>query len=474
MRLATDDSPAGCSYDSDNQFIRHPVIQAVRLPADTSDPSTLLSTRALHALGWQAIPAGWLIQTAGPLTAAQINAARQMALAAGVSIETRSASGPAQLRDWATAAGLLLALGVLAMTVGLIRSETASDLRTLTAVGASGATRRTLTGATAGALALLGALLGTAVAYLALIAWHRSDLGTLSPVPIVNILVIVIGLPLAATIGGWLLARLDVPGWFGGYWSTICRAAVIALKPLSIMQTGRMTDTRTPDPRDPRGLATDAPLLAAWLDFTRQAQDGKLIPMAVPGHKQRQDLVGAVIAGDAPLYGGLDAIKHADTLRSDAESRAARLWGADWCRFSVGVESSTHGNQAPGPGGGLTRPGSDHHADAAPLAAAGPGARRAAPGVGPARGWIRSPACLSRRRGRHRPGRASGAPSGCLRGVPRRSPPTSAPSATWPGTPTPPMTAGCPADRGRGLGGAHGAFTPTCRSTPSPRAPTRW
>ena len=110
------------------------------------------------------------------------------------------------------------------------------------------------------------------------------------------------------------------------------------------MQTGRMTDTRAPDPRDPRGLATDAPLLAAWLDFTRRAADGQLIPMAVPGHKQRQDLVGAVVAGDAPLYGGLDSIKHADSLRSDAESRAARLWGADWCRFSVA--GSTHGNQA--------------------------------------------------------------------------------------------------------------------------------
>jgi putative ABC transport system permease protein len=212
VRLATADSPAGCSYDSDNQFIRHPAIQAVRLLAGTSDPSTLLTTRALHALGWQSIPAGWLIQTARPLTAAQINAGRQMALAAGVSIETRSGSGPSQLRDWATAAGLLLALGVLAMTVGLIRSETASDLRILTAVGASGSTRRTLTGATAGALALLGALLGTAVAYLALIAWHRSDLGTLSHVPVVNILIIVIGLPVAATVGGWLLAGREPAG----------------------------------------------------------------------------------------------------------------------------------------------------------------------------------------------------------------------------------------------------------------------
>jgi lysine decarboxylase len=98
------------------------------------------------------------------------------------------------------------------------------------------------------------------------------------------------------------------------------------------------------DPRDPLGLAADAPLLAAWLSFTARAQAGDLTPMSVPGHKQRQDLVGAVVAGDAPLYGGLDSIKHADAMRMDAEARAAALWGADWCRFSVA--GSTHGNQA--------------------------------------------------------------------------------------------------------------------------------
>jgi arginine decarboxylase len=98
------------------------------------------------------------------------------------------------------------------------------------------------------------------------------------------------------------------------------------------------------DARDPRGLRADAPLLAAWLDFTERGSTGKLAPMCVPGHKQRQDLVGAVVAGDAPFYGGLDTIKNADNLRVAAERRAAVLWGADWCRFSVA--GSTHGNQA--------------------------------------------------------------------------------------------------------------------------------
>jgi arginine decarboxylase len=98
------------------------------------------------------------------------------------------------------------------------------------------------------------------------------------------------------------------------------------------------------DPRDPRGLGADAPLLAAWLAATDQEAVGKRTLMGVPGHKQRQDLTGAVVAGDAALYGGLDTIKHADVLRAAAERRAAKLWGADWCRFSVG--GSTHGNQA--------------------------------------------------------------------------------------------------------------------------------
>jgi arginine decarboxylase len=110
------------------------------------------------------------------------------------------------------------------------------------------------------------------------------------------------------------------------------------------MHTEQMTNTGAPDPRDPRGLRTDAPLLDAWLNFTAQVEAGMLTPMCVPGHKQRQDLVGSVVAGDAPLYGALAPIKRADALRIDAEGRAARLWGADWCRFSVA--GSTHGNQA--------------------------------------------------------------------------------------------------------------------------------
>ena len=100
-----------------------------------------------------------------------------------------------------------MALGVLAMTVGLIRSETAADLRTLTAAGASSATRRTLNAASAGALALLGGILGTAAAYLALIAWHWHDVSYLNPPPYADLAVLILGLPVAAITGAWLLGR---------------------------------------------------------------------------------------------------------------------------------------------------------------------------------------------------------------------------------------------------------------------------
>ena len=61
------------------------------------------------------------------------------------------------------------------MSVGLVRSETASDLRTLAATGASSYTRRTLTAVTAGALGFLGALLGVVGGYIGMIGWLRSN-----------------------------------------------------------------------------------------------------------------------------------------------------------------------------------------------------------------------------------------------------------------------------------------------------------
>ena len=202
--------------------LANPVIQEVSaLPSGTSAPNTVITEHAIHQLGLQSTTAtaGWLIQTPNPPSAAQITNARLTAAAAGLTIETKSsAPSSAEILNWATVFGIALALGILAMSIGLIRSETASDLRTLAATGATSLTRRNLTAATAGALALLGAVLGTVAAYVAAIAYAWGNpldgLSELSSVPTENLLIILIGMPLVAVVAGWLLAGRE-PGALG-------------------------------------------------------------------------------------------------------------------------------------------------------------------------------------------------------------------------------------------------------------------
>ena len=194
------------------QCLQHPVIQEVgALPAGTSAPNTVITEHALHALGLSTSVQGWLIQAPHNPSAAQITNARLTAGAAGMTIETKSSTpSSAEILDYATAFGIALALGILAMSVGLIRSETARDLRTLTATGAGSMTRRELTAATAFALALAGAVLGTVAAYVAAIgyAWDNplDGLSELSNVPTENLLFILVGMPVVAAVVGWLLA----------------------------------------------------------------------------------------------------------------------------------------------------------------------------------------------------------------------------------------------------------------------------
>jgi arginine decarboxylase len=106
------------------------------------------------------------------------------------------------------------------------------------------------------------------------------------------------------------------------------------------MQGWQFRPTGAGMPTDPRSLRVDAPLLDAWLRFHEAAPT----PFTIPGHKQRHDLVGDVVAGDVPLYGGLDTMKLSAGVLAEAEARAADLWGADVCRFSTG--GATHANQA--------------------------------------------------------------------------------------------------------------------------------
>ena len=201
--------------------LAHPVIEEVsQLPTGTSAPNTVITESALHRLhiADQNSLGGWTLQANAPITSIQITNAQSLAASNQMSIESKNdAPTSAEIINWATVFGIALALGILAMSVGLIRSETASDLRTLTAAGASSRTRRTLTAVTAGGLAFLGALLGTIAAYVGVAGFFQSNqleggLSDLRHVPWNNLFLIVIAMPVAASLIGWVLAGREPRG----------------------------------------------------------------------------------------------------------------------------------------------------------------------------------------------------------------------------------------------------------------------
>jgi putative ABC transport system permease protein len=204
----------GSSCTPSNDCLASAAIQTVSsLPGGTDAPNTVITEYAVRKYHLQTQLSGWLIQAPAPLTAAQIRAARQVALAYQAPLEIAS-GGPdlGEIADVGTALGILIALTVLAMSVGLIRSETAPDLRTLTAAGASTTTRRTITAATAAALGLLGAVLGLAGAVATGLVWAHASLSAMfGDVPLTDLLILLIGLPLLAAAGGWLLAGREPP-----------------------------------------------------------------------------------------------------------------------------------------------------------------------------------------------------------------------------------------------------------------------
>ncbi len=196
---------------SDGCLANPKIEEVAKLPSGTSAPNTVITEYAVHRLGLKTLVSGWLVQTNQPLSALQLNDARITAAASGMRIETKSSiPTSASIIDWATVVGILLALGILSMSIGLIRSEAAGDLRILTAAGASSYMRRNLTAVTAGALAMTGAVIGTVAGYIAMIAFSRTSsldgLSSLSSIPVTNLLIILVATPVGATVGGWLLA----------------------------------------------------------------------------------------------------------------------------------------------------------------------------------------------------------------------------------------------------------------------------
>lgn len=185
-----------------------PVEDAFELdPGFTSVPGSFVTPTALAKRGWESARAAWLLDAPAPITESQFEEARRSAAASGISIEARADQANLRaIRSAASAAGVAIALGILAMTVGLLRSEAAGDLRTLTATGAPRGIRRALAASTSGSLALAGAVLGTLGAYAGFVAGFSHQLDVLAPVPMLHLVSILVGLPLLATGLAWLVA----------------------------------------------------------------------------------------------------------------------------------------------------------------------------------------------------------------------------------------------------------------------------
>jgi putative ABC transport system permease protein len=183
-----------------------PHTTTITRPPFTSMPASLITPDAIAKNGWTTSPAGWLLDAAAPITTEQRRVARETAATIGLTVETRDQQhGLGIIRTAATITGFLLALGILAFTLGLLRTETARELPLLDATGATSAIRRALSATTAAALAVTGVVLGTSAAYAALIAGYGSVSG-LQHVPLVHLSVLMLGLPLVTSLGAWLLA----------------------------------------------------------------------------------------------------------------------------------------------------------------------------------------------------------------------------------------------------------------------------
>lgn len=206
-------TPTQATCSPETHCLANPVIQELSaLPTGTSAPNTVITEHAMRALHLTATPTSWLVQSSQPFTASQIAGAQLTASTTELTVESKNDQpSSSAVIGWATIFGIAIALGVLGMSVGLVRSETASDLRTLAATGASGFTRRTLTAVTAGALGFLGALLGTLGGYIGMIGWLRGNalnggISALADVPVDQLLLIVLGMPALAAAVGWLFA----------------------------------------------------------------------------------------------------------------------------------------------------------------------------------------------------------------------------------------------------------------------------
>lgn len=182
-----------------------PTVQTVAVP-DHRDVSPYWIPRSrLAAHGLVGRTAGWAIHAPAPLTVSQRDQLRRAAGATLIVETTVARESTRSVRMVAWLGGGVIAMSILAISLALLRSETAEERSVLAAVGAPLRTRRRITAATAALLSGAGVALAIPTGYLALIGLlGNPTAGYGFVVPWQTLAIVVPGVPLLATAGAWL------------------------------------------------------------------------------------------------------------------------------------------------------------------------------------------------------------------------------------------------------------------------------
>ncbi len=150
--------------------------------------------------------AGWLITKPTPFTTQELGFAYQNTDPALVVDAQRPNQTSDVVRRNTLVIGTATALAILAIAVTLLRVESGSEDRTLTALGADRRTRKRIAATTTGFLGISAAALALPAGYLALIA-ITSDSGANYPIvfPAWSIACLAIGIPIIGSLGAYLL-----------------------------------------------------------------------------------------------------------------------------------------------------------------------------------------------------------------------------------------------------------------------------
>lgn len=185
-------------------------------------PSTALPE--LEQLGLTSRLVGAVAQSVEPLTAAQVDTARQglgfVHLDGHLQVEEARADRVDRSTIGVVGTAALVALAATWIAVGLAAAESRADMATLAAVGAAPRTRRRIAGAQAAVLTVTGSLLGTGAGVLLGVVFVRvraapgTDLADPSwqvVMPWPALAAVVVGLPLVGVLAAAGLTRSRLP-----------------------------------------------------------------------------------------------------------------------------------------------------------------------------------------------------------------------------------------------------------------------